>query len=470
MKKNILAFVLFCFSILTINAQQAPSISGPGIDIGTYAVANTEQTYTIKYMNGSATSDQKKSVQWTIDESQCTIVKKNGNDASITLKWKNPGMTGKIEAYNVYTTSGLKKVTSPVSIRSNSIGDIVISAPTAAKTSNSINISVEIKNTIGHLSVNMQANDFTKTSSSTPNYSGHFTSPGVKTITVTAWGEGIPSKTVTKNITVIPDIIDGPDAIIQNNQNIYRLLNAPSGNYVWTVSNNLQIVSGQGTSQISIKHNGGTIGTGTIQVSTLGLTLTKSIAVGVPDANKLSVTLGTNNTLYAYFTERNESRATYSGAGSILEYEWESTGWEVFNPLTSNKSTVFLKAKYTPASSMANIKVRARNNAGWGGWMLFGAQVDNSRSRSYNIQATSGMITVSKEEQPDKILKEKTTRNNSPVIYEIYNQYTGIIVKKGTLGELGGTIDTSNLSNGIYILSLIIDSSNRQTDKILIQH
>ena len=61
-------------------------------------------------------------------------------------------------------------------------------------------------------------------------------------------------------------------------------------------------------------------------------------------------------------------------------------------------------------------------------------------------------------------------QNRVNLSYELYNQLTGVLVKKGTFINNGGEIDVSNIPNGIYVISLIIDSSNRQTEKLIIQH
>lgn len=119
---------------------------------------------------------------------------------------------------------------------------------------------------------------------------------------------------------------------------------------------------------------------------------------------------------------------------------------------------------------MANIKIRARNSVGWSSPQLIGATVNFDTSGSvYKIQAVkSGIITVSKEKSQEYSLTMNTNDNNPPIGYALYNQYTGILVKQGILNSEGGTLDFSNLPNGVYVFSLIIDSTNRQTEKILI--
>lgn len=119
---------------------------------------------------------------------------------------------------------------------------------------------------------------------------------------------------------------------------------------------------------------------------------------------------------------------------------------------------------------MANIVIRARNGIGWSSPRLIGAVVDFNTSRlSYMIQSTtSGIVTIKKEENQDYSLLTNIGDNRS-FNYGLYNQYTGILVKQGTLAPIGGTLDFSSLPNGIYILSLNINASTRQTERIVIR-
>lgn len=277
----------------------------------------------------------------------------------------------------------------------------------------------------------------------------------------------------TRTFNVIPSTIVGADAIAIDELQTFRVSDIPIGaTCTWSVSNNLQIVSGQGTASVVVK----AIGTGNahINASILGENILKNIAAGVPDANKIEVTIGSNNTLYAHFTNRNECRARYTGNGTILEYSWEASGWEIFNPLAANYSVVFLKNILEPSSpsSPTTIKIQARNSAGWSSAILVGANVNTSFSGSYKIQATKkGVINVIENKQPDdSLIKNDILSSTTPLHYEICNSYTGILIQKGNLNKNGGTLDVSNLPNGLYIFTLIIDSHEKLTEKIMIRH
>ena len=123
----------------------------------------------------------------------------------------------------------------------------------------------------------------------------------------------------------------------------YTLSYTPAGTIQWAVSSNLRIVSGQGTPSVTIQSNGEGYGnisvtmTHTYAGKTVPVTKQKEVLIAnVPDPNQISVTIGgqsSNYTLFVYHSGRNDCRANYRGTGgnnSILEYEWEANGFEVF--------------------------------------------------------------------------------------------------------------------------------------------
>lgn len=89
MKTKLFLMCVFMLYILTLSAQSYPYLSGPGIDVGTVAKVDSEQTYKVKYSQGTATEEKNQLVQWEVDPNQCDIISRNGKTASITLKWKN---------------------------------------------------------------------------------------------------------------------------------------------------------------------------------------------------------------------------------------------------------------------------------------------------------------------------------------------------------------------------------------------
>lgn len=477
MRKNItLTSILFgLLFVFTANAQLTePSITGPGITRGVYATAGENMTYSITYGSYSATPAQKHQVRWEINPADGDIISQNGNTPSVTIKWRNAGSMPNIRAYNIVTGTKVFDKTQSVYVATKEVGNVVLSGPNATTLNNSITINVSISPApVGDVYVNFSGTNFTKTSSSGESVTGYFTSTGNQTITATLTGPHIDTKTVTKTITVVPNTINGIDAIAYDKTATYSIPSLPGGiTCTWSVSNNLQIISGQGTANVVVKAIG--LGDAHIKASILGINILKYITAGVPDENKIQVTIGINNTLYAHFTSRNECRARYTGNGTILEYRWEASGWEVFNPLAADYSIIFLKNILEPSSPMSptTIKIQARNSVGWSRSILVGAQVNTSSSKNYEIQSTSnGILTVIENKDIDySLVKNNVSSSSSSLIYELYNPYTGILIKKGTLNKDGGTIDFSNLPNGLYIFTLIINSTDRLTEKIVIRH
>lgn len=269
--------------------------------------------------------------------------------------------------------------------------------------------------------------------------------------------------------------IQGSDVMAINKPTTYSLSYTPVSPITWSVPSNVQIISGQGTATVTVKainlEGNGMI---SVKMGNNNASIFKKVAVGVPDIDQISVSIaGSSNMLYAYHTNRNECIASYSGVGDILEYEWEANGWEVFNPLTLNKSKIYLKATTLPANSKVNIRIRARNTVGWSSVKLIGADVNNSMSSAiYKINTSSNRnITIIKNEGYDNLIKENSVCTiNQDLIYYLYNSFSGMEVLKGTISREGGIIDLTNLPNGIYIFSLHIDKNLKQTMRIAINH
>lgn len=484
MKRIITSIFILCISsIFQVHAEALyPSISGPGIDPFSYVKVGQECTYIVRYSTGAGSSTTNRLIRWDIDQNDYDFVRSDPSNASITIKWKRAGTRCRIRAYNIAIIGYNGQITyeertATVKVQSASIGDVILTGPDKALAYTNIQIGAEIRNTLANLSINISGNDLSASNwVSTGENIGYFPvsfrAPGIKTVTVTVSGSGLTSKSATKTVTVYPNIITGEDAIASDSQETYKLVNAPAGTtYTWSVSSGLQIISGQGSSQVVVKSTT-YMGSGYVEASFSGFTIRKNIAIGVPNADKIEAEFGTNNTLYSYHTNRNECRAYYSGPGTILEFGWEAFDWEVYNPRTPNKSIIFLKAINPGCCSTVNVLLRARNSAGWGKPVLLGAQVNNSTSRQYNIQYSTDILTISEnteEINADINQSGLKRKNDDPLVYELYNINNVSLAKKGTINRTGGTIDISDLPQGIYAISLIIDSSTKQTMKIAIK-
>lgn len=240
----------------------------------------------------------------------------------------------------------------------------------------------------------------------------------------------------------------GTDVMPNNGEEIFYLKYNPEGTFNWTVNGPLQILSGQGTNTVRVKAVG--TGNATLSVSNNnGFSKIKQIRIGVPEADKINVVLGMDNTLYSMHTDRNECRASYSGSGEILEYEWESADWSVFVSNDEKKSYVLLKANHYPVSTMSNIKVRARNSAGWSNYRLFGCNVNNEWTTYSLLSDGYGIITLKNNESNMlNVMKDVDTQIN----YKLFGQNSGLELCSGAISSNGGTLDFSSYSSGLYVL------------------
>ena len=277
--------------------------------------------------------------------------------------------------------------------------------------------------------------------------------------------------------------INGSGTISANAGNqTYTLSYTPAGTIEWTVPSCLRIVSGQGTASITVAPNG--MGNGYIYATmtheyageTVKVMKQKAVEVGTPDVDMIEISIGgslTNYTLSIYNSGRNECKAIYRGAGgnnSILEYEWQATGFEVHNVQTTNKSIVYLRAIVTSVSSPTTVSIRARNEAGWSGKKLVGANIDTSSGYSI-LTSSDGIITIEPNEGREYSLLRPTERTLSGSMpYEVYNSYTGVQVANGAVSREGSTINLSHLPTGIYVFSLRVSDDLRQTLQISIRH
>lgn len=147
-------------------------------------------------------------------------------------------------------------------------------------------------------------------------------------------------------------------------------------NITWNVTSNLQITSGQGTEEVTIKATASGIGelSATISTGCDNIQFFRNIEVvdGIPNYTQLDATddSDTRNLLSCQITD---AEASYSGTSSILEYEWDfpnSNDWYVdgvASPFTPYE-TVEIDYFESPAPSTEKIHIRARNICGWSWW------------------------------------------------------------------------------------------------------
>lgn len=146
----------------------------------------------------------------------------------------------------------------------------------------------------------------------------------------------------------------------------------------WSVSANLQIVSGQGDWDVTIKAIGNGEGTLTATISTgcdnIMYSKDIQIRVGIPDYTLLDIK-DDQGTRYLNACDLTNGEASYSGSTHIDEYEWDipysdPVNWyveSVNSPFTPYE-TVEIDYYEDPPPFTEAIRVRAGNECGWSLW------------------------------------------------------------------------------------------------------
>lgn len=463
-----LVLVSFLLAPANIKAQSVPRIIGPGINIGTSITSGQAYTYELAFASGSLSASDKQLVTWDVEGG--TIESRDGINAKVTIIWNNVSQ-GKVKANTVLDKSQNKyiNINATVYITPTNVDISLTTSKDIVKANEVFGYSTTSNiRPQDILDAQVKGNSFVVTDNpQNGSGKGYFSSSGDKVLTFTLKTITGTTGSVSKSMRVIPDGFSGPDFVSDNAT--YSVSGLPSGSTIsWSVSSLLRITSGQGTSQITVQREpAGTSGSAQITVTILGISSTRDVWVGTPNPQYIQTTIGNNNTLYVYQTHMNEATAYWEGGGpSILEYEWKCTGWNVSSNSSNNARVYFIPVS---PDSYANVMVRARNICGWGAWS--GPRTANvSTSKSYTIQSlSSGIVTISENQQEYSIIRPNA-QSSSPLIYQLYNQATGTLVTNGTVDKIGGTLDFSNIPNGIYIFTLILDANNRQTERIMIKH
>lgn len=242
----------------------------------------------------------------------------------------------------------------------------------------------------------------------------------------------------------------------------------------WSVTSNLQITGGQGTEDVTIKATGSGTGEITATVSSgcddVEFSIDFDIEDGIPDYTKLDVKddMG-NRTLVACSTTDGE--ATYSGSGSIYEYEWDipyASNWyidDVGSPFTPYE-TVEIDYNEDPSPSTEKIHVRAKNECGWSWWKettwtvsdMCGARASNDSIKISEKELDPG--DVSDEPLSLKLYPTTTANvinvkwiskhNNGQYGAKIYNGHGQLVKVYDNLNSSNMTLRVGDLPNGVY--------------------
>lgn len=246
--------------------------------------------------------------------------------------------------------------------------------------------------------------------------------------------------------------ISGPSYVCPNETGTYTLLNAPSGNIVWSVSEGFTLLSGQGTKTVTVQSKG------MPNYSTL------TVAV-VSSPNTYSKTLKVRTNTPYVETVIGPSSITGNDAGfeaspvfssDICDYEWVVGGPGSY---TINANRHIASISFSKSGTY-NVGCRTKNNPCTASQAPVFVQIQVGSRYSAIYAPSAQSINVSSS--------NKSTLSNSPVDCELYNAQSGILVLKKSLQSQGGSIDAINIPKGIYVLK-ITDQKNTESFKLQIQ-
>jgi Zn-dependent metalloprotease len=222
----------------------------------------------------------------------------------------------------------------------------------------------------------------------------------------------------------------------------------PSAVCNWTVSSNLQIVSGQGTNTIVVQPSSWSTHAATITVNGT----TKQINIGVP--NNLAIVRhdNSNGTITfelvpglpisqcEYLWEETSSRSDYSYTVAADNYHatFQFFGTGVYNL----KCTPWMCNVGTPATISIT-----------------------KSSMQYSASASGKQVVISSLEGSGNMLSSA----RSQVTYTLVYVVTGAVAASGQISSAGGTLNFGTLPAGIYILALDTGGDKPETFRIVLQ-
>ena len=236
----------------------------------------------------------------------------------------------------------------------------------------------------------------------------------------------------------------------------------------WSVSPNIQIVS---SNSYGLTIKGFSSGDGTITaIFQNGLTVTKTIWVGVPQFNEFTFgSLGSTQSLciasandYSYsipeLNSTDEIISNFSGLTSteiLVATNWE---WQKLNGLIILNGTKNSRNVCTIGAGQTSVSVRAKNACGWSNWVELPFEITElplSWRQSQSIftiypNPSTDFVNIKLRDQN---LKPKT---NSRIIAELYD-LMGHKKAKVEIKNNIATISVRGLPKGIYVLNINID-------------
>ncbi len=257
-----------------------------------------------------------------------------------------------------------------------------------------------------------------------------------------------------ETITVLPGFISGTNTVCNTNTTFILHNYPPNSNIVWSNSNNLTYISGQGTNNYTVK--AANSGNGWIKVSINGISITKNIWVGTPS---MPVTNPSGYpTIQMTYGQIMPIRIT-SCSGNPSQYLWNITG--SINKISESGTTCTVSADNY---GQGNFYVKAKNQCGYGSNEGGGINVTNDGGGGLLINPNPGndLINV-------KIQDNKNQSSKNIIFVKLLNNYQQTVYSN-TFHNTQFEINTSSLPEGIYILYVKYQNNNYSAQVIINHH
>lgn len=247
--------------------------------------------------------------------------------------------------------------------------------------------------------------------------------------------------------------INGP-SIVDLNNTIYQIPDASAKQVTWTTSNDITIITGQGTNQVTVKgYNSGA--TGYIRASFVDIegnvTIEKNVHVGGPIVSSI----------YGPTNVRTNSSITYT-ANPIFDSNIGNYNWSI-NPSSGVSIGSYRHQCEVKFSNTGYYTLICRGSLPSGELYGVGSSISISVSQYYNISKDAQSKIIKVEYNMPNDYNTAYVPNGK---YYLYNSGTGVLVSEGDIKHNVDYLDFNNITNGIYILKLETNNNMYETHKI----
>lgn len=263
--------------------------------------------------------------------------------------------------------------------------------------------------------------------------------------------------------------ISGNSTIYQDTY--YNLYGGNASNITWSVSNNLTIVSGQGTTSLKVRPNTCSNTTGTINASynNSSCNVSKNISIKGASPTPNSIFVLSPNWGYSGQTCPNTSlelNANVNPISNDLYYDWSIAG----ATLNSGQGTATVFVTTPSSNSYLTFRVRTRRGScPYSSWRTIYGYSSSSNSGCFGSGGYKVNSTINSELDFVNFFKENPSVNKANVsIYSINGQQ----LYNGTLDKFNAYLSITNLQipSGVIIIHLFDEiSSVSQSYKHLVK-